>query len=234
MKIKPFIELCRVSNLPTVWTNVLAAILLTGEKISWINFTVLATSISLFYSGGMCLNDIFDAPVDMMNKRFRPLPSGRVSMKQAYALTGVLFAAALLLLILIPFKKAFYPGVILLGIIIVYDKFHKARPLSVLLMAACRFMIFILCAIAQSGIVGHFVLYAASIQFAYTLSISIVARYENTKKIPFIFPVIPVMIACMSLIDGIVMAIIVSPAWVTAGIIGTIVTLFWQKSIKGD
>jgi len=42
------------------------------------------------------------------------------------------------------------------------------------------------------------------------------------------------MIACISLLDGIVMAVLVSPAWLVAGISGAVLTQFGQKYIRGD
>ena len=53
--VKAYLDLCRVSNLPTVWTNVLAALLLAEGEFVWSHVTLLALSLSLLYSGGMCL-----------------------------------------------------------------------------------------------------------------------------------------------------------------------------------
>ncbi len=232
--IKTFPELCRVSNLPTVWTNVLAATILTGTGFSWPVFLTLTISMSLFYSGGMCLNDIMDAHADGTKKPFRPIPSGRVSIKSAYTLTIALFLAALCLLLFVPYQRAIYAGILLLTVIVAYDKFHRVHPLSVILMATCRLMVFIVSAIAVSGTVGLFAAIAGLLQFAYILAISIAARYEKNKEKPFIFPVIPVMLACISLIDGIVLAVFASPVLLTAGIGGAILTMLGQKFIKGD
>ena len=45
--------LCRASNLPTVWTNVLAAALLSGADAGPGTIGLLALSLSAFYCGGM-------------------------------------------------------------------------------------------------------------------------------------------------------------------------------------
>ena len=99
--IKPFIELCRTSNLPTVWTNVLAAAVLAGGGFSLPVFLILSLSMSLFYSAGMCLNDIFDVEEDKIKKPFRPLPSGSVSMGSARVVTIAMFLIALSLLLFV-------------------------------------------------------------------------------------------------------------------------------------
>lgn len=234
LAIKNYFDLCRVSNLPTVWTNVLAALVLTGTLFSFSDLLTLSISMSLFYSGGMCLNDIFDEAIDRIKRPSRPIPSGRVLIKGAYALTIVLFAIALFLLLLLPHPKALYAGIFLFAMIITYDKFHKDHPLSVILMAACRFMVFVIASIAVSGTVGKFVAMAGAFQFVYVLMISIAARHENRNKERNSFSIIPLMIACISLLDGIVMAVFISPAWLLAGIGGLILTLTGQKYIRGD
>ena len=46
---KAYLALCRVSNLPTVWTNVLAACLLAGGGCEAASFMLLALALSCFY-----------------------------------------------------------------------------------------------------------------------------------------------------------------------------------------
>lgn len=107
--IKVFLNLCRISNLPTVWTNVLAAVVLSGTPFSWPNFLIISVSLSFFYSGGMSLNDIFDAEIDRVEKPFRPLPSHRISLRTAKLFTTFLFGVALALLFLHQIKRPLVP-----------------------------------------------------------------------------------------------------------------------------
>lgn len=232
--IKSYIELCRVSNLPTVWTNVLAAAVLSEAAFSWFGFITLAFSMSLFYSAGMCLNDIFDVETDRVNKPFRPLPSGSISLRNAWVLTDILFAAGVILLLTFPYQRAVPAGVLLLVLIVIYDKYHKAHPFSVIIMASCRLMVYVVSSTAVSGEVGALVVVAGLMQFTYILAVSLAARYENKRKKSGPLPVIPLMIAGASLIDGIVLAIFASPHWLLFGISGTILTLAGQKFVKGD
>lgn len=232
--IKNFLDLCRVSNLPTVWTNVLAAVVLSERPFSWFGFLLLAGSMSLYYSAGMCLNDMFDADQDAENKPFRPIPAGRITRKNALIATTALFIGASALLLLAPFPKALYAGLMLTFVIIVYDKFHKGHPLSVLLMAACRLLVFVVAGIAVNGSLTVYAAIGGGVQFVYTLVLSIVARYENRRKRPFSIPVIALMIAGMSLLDGILMAALVAPAWLLAGVAGAVLTQFGQRYVRGD
>lgn len=232
--IKPYINLCRVSNLPTVWTNVLAAIVLSGAGFAWHDFIPLAVSMSLFYSGGMCMNDIMDLQRDRTEKPFRPLPSGSVSVRHATVMTGVLFAGALLLLSLSRHASSLPAGLVLLGLIVSYNLFHNRRYQSVLLMGACRLMVFLVSSMAVAGTVSAYVITAGLVQFAYTVIISIVARFERAQPGELTFPVIPLMISCMSLVDGILLSFFSSFAWLAAGIGGALLTFFSQRYVKGD
>ena len=58
------LRLGRVSNLPTVWTNVIAATAIAGvDPLSGRSGSVLLAvllAMTLFYVGGMFLNDAFD------------------------------------------------------------------------------------------------------------------------------------------------------------------------------
>lgn len=114
MKLRDLLELCRVSNLPTVWSNVIAgfaigtvlseyipsysfySIGLSGalsEDWGW-HMIFLASSlvgISLIYCGGMILNDYWDRSIDQTERPSRPIPSGRVQPKHAKILFLGLF-----------------------------------------------------------------------------------------------------------------------------------------------
>ena len=80
------LRLGRVSNLPTVWTNTLAGIVLAGGDVLEARSLALFVAMSLFYLGGMYLNDAFDAEIDARERPERPIPSDRVSRGLVFAL----------------------------------------------------------------------------------------------------------------------------------------------------
>ncbi len=53
------LRLGRVSNLPTVWTNVLAGAVLSGAPLAPVRVLALMLGLSTFYIAGMYLNDAF-------------------------------------------------------------------------------------------------------------------------------------------------------------------------------
>jgi lysophospholipase L1-like esterase len=54
------LRLGRVSNLPTVWTNVVAATVLAGGALTSTTTLLAISAMTLFYVAGMYLNDAFD------------------------------------------------------------------------------------------------------------------------------------------------------------------------------
>src|SRR3954469_12246728 len=97
MALRAYLELCRASNLPTVWTNALAAAVLAGAHEPG-PALVAGASVTLTYLGGMALNDVLDADEDKLKKPDRPIPSGRVTRAGAATFAALLFAAGLALL----------------------------------------------------------------------------------------------------------------------------------------
>lgn len=69
------------SLLASSWFLPLEASLMVALAITFSSFAIYA------------LNDIYDAKIDAINDRGRPIPSGRVTMREAKALTMVLFVA---------------------------------------------------------------------------------------------------------------------------------------------
>ena len=70
---RAYLLLARISNLPTVWTNVLAAYVVAGASRE--SLPIASIAASLFYTAGMFLNDAFDAPFDAQARADRPIPT---------------------------------------------------------------------------------------------------------------------------------------------------------------
>src|SRR5712691_5360115 len=99
MKCRTYLRLGRVSNLPTVWTNVLAGVVLAGSALEPTTLIALLVVFSLFYVGGMFLNDAFDRHIDARERPERPIPSGLASAREVFGIGYGMLAAALLILV---------------------------------------------------------------------------------------------------------------------------------------
>jgi len=71
-KLRTLLVLGRVSNLPTVWSNCLAGWWLSGGGNFW-KLPLLLLGVSALYTGGMFLNDAFDAEFDQQRRASRPI-----------------------------------------------------------------------------------------------------------------------------------------------------------------
>src|SRR5262249_49744704 len=68
MKLATALRLGRVSNLPTVTSNVVAATALAGGHPSRITLLATCAAMSLMYVAGMWLNDAFDRDIDRVER----------------------------------------------------------------------------------------------------------------------------------------------------------------------
>lgn len=176
-----YLALARVSNCPTVVSNTLAGAALAGAlQGGWPDGRVapVALSMALFYSAGMYLNDLLDYPLDGRVRPERPLPAGIVSPTGAATVMGVLFATGAALLWNIGLRS-FLSGLLLIGLIICYDRWHKQNAFSPLLMGLCRAMVYITAFMSCSTRPLSALLIPASLLILYTLGLTCIAKTEG-------------------------------------------------------
>ncbi len=195
MNLAIALKLGRISNLPTVWTNVLVGALLAGGSLSDPRLTLLLVSMSLFYVGGMFLNDAFDAEFDAKARPDRPIPSGQVSAGQVFGFGfGMLFVG---LALLAQIGYAFADGTrwrpvasgIALGLAIVaYDRWHKDNPLSPLIMGLCRVFVYLSAAFAFSAAPPVAVHVAAAMLLCHLIGLTFAAKKEHLGRLDSVWP----------------------------------------------
>lgn len=144
--MRPWLHLARISNLPTAWTNVTAAWLLAGGALLDARLAWLILAGSLIYTGGMILNDAADVKFDREHRKERPIPSGKVGVRTAWAVGGgMLFVGGTIAL---GFGANPQLTGLLLGAILFYDLYHKQWAGSVIIMGACRLLLYLVAASA--------------------------------------------------------------------------------------
>lgn len=185
----------RVSNLPTVWTNLLAGAVLTGMSLDLPVMLAAGVALTLFYLGGMYLNDAFDAAIDALERPERPIPSGRVSRATVFALGYGMLAAGLLTLVFVgrQAQTGWYPllaGVALAACIVLYDAWHKSNPLSPLIMGACRMLVYVTAAYCVTTALPGAVGLGAVIVLSYLIGLTYVAKQENLGQVANLWPVL--------------------------------------------
>jgi hypothetical protein len=190
------LQLGRVSNLPTVWSNGLAGVVLAGGSALDPRALPLLLALSLFYVAGMYLNDAFDAKVDAHERPTRPIPAGEVSARTVFAAGFGLMALGLGVLAWVGYG---YPGgtgaaPVLAGLalgaaIVLYDWHHKANPLSPVLMGACRMLVYVTAGFAITAAPPPALFLGAVVLLAYLIGLTYFAKQEHLNAVHNFWPV---------------------------------------------
>jgi 4-hydroxybenzoate polyprenyltransferase len=173
-----WLQLARISNTPTVVSNVVAGAVLASAAAETGTVAVVAVAMALFYTAGMILNDLLDYEVDVRERPERPLPSGAVSRGAALVAVLALFVVGLALLATEGLEP-FLAGLGLVALIALYDAWHKGNPLSPVLMGACRALVYFVAALAVIGEVPLEVATAAAVLLIYIVGLTQVAKAEG-------------------------------------------------------
>lgn len=173
-----YLALARISNSPTVVSNTFAGAALAGTLWPDSKVGLVATAMVLFYTAGMYLNDLLDYSLDCRERPERPLSSGLISRSAAtkgvIALLGI--GSALLWFVgLLPFLS----GLVLIALIICYDRWHKNNPLSPLLMALCRLMVYITAFLTFFSQSLFALLLPGGLLVLYVTGLTYIAKTEN-------------------------------------------------------
>jgi hypothetical protein len=181
------LRLGRVSNLPTVWTNGVAGAVLAAAAAGTMPpaglpaaapLGLLLLALSLFYTGGMYLNDAFDAAHDARARSSRPIPAGRVSATTVFVAGAAQLALALILLAALG-TRPLIAGVALTTAIVIYDAWHKGNPFAPLLMGGCRALVYVAAATAFAPHLSAAVVVAAVMLACHVAGLSYAARQEG-------------------------------------------------------
>ncbi len=206
----------------------LAGALVADPRVDSSLLAQTAVAASLFYSGGMFLNDAFDANFDRAARPERPIPAGDVRRGETYAVGAVLLVAGEVLLA--PRGAALLLGALLIAAIVFYNARHKQVAVAPLVMGLCRGLVYGIAA-AMAGNLSLAVTIAALVMTAYIVALTVVARVSGPKARWRV----PVMLAGISLLDAIVIAVAIgSPAWTAVAAAGFPLTLALQRFVPGD
>ncbi|MEM1093796.1 MAG: UbiA family prenyltransferase [Bacteroidota bacterium] len=194
MRLKPYLDLARISNSPTVVSNALVGLSLAGYAVFNAHAALVAGAMVCFYTAGMVLNDVLDIDIDRRERPSRPLPSGQVSLRAAWSITVALFMAGSALLAFTGWA-ALIAGVLLIGLIVLYDVWHKTNPLSPLVMALTRAMVYVT---AFASLTTDWTLdlgLAALMLLGYIIGLTFIAKQEGTPGVlarwPLVLLVLP-------------------------------------------
>jgi 4-hydroxybenzoate polyprenyltransferase len=194
MKLGTALRLGRVSNLPTTWTNVAAGLVLSGAEPKLALGIGLCLAVSCFYVGGMYLNDAFDREHDARERPERPIPAGEARAGAVFAIGFGLLAAGVAFVALLALRPGGtgWPPVLsalaLAAVILVYDMHHKGNPLSPLVMACNRALVYVTAALAARVGFGVDLTWGSLALLCYLVGLSYVAKQENLRRLSSVWP----------------------------------------------
>lgn len=186
----------------------MAGVILAGaaSDAPWPHYSYawIAVVLSLFYVGGMWLNDAFDAEIDARERPGGPIPMGEIGRSKVFAVGFGMLGVAIALGFMLG-TAAGFTGLVLASAIVLYDWIHKQTALSPLVMGACRFLSYALAALAV-GSLSCPVLAGAAGLFCYVVGLTYAARQEAYDRIERAWPLgiiaIPLVYAAWQAVVG--------------------------------
>jgi len=207
------LRLGRVSNLPTVWSNVLAGVTLAGASVNDPRLSLLLIALSLSYVGGMYLNDWFDRDIDSRQRPERPIPAGQVSASTVFNAGMAMLAASIVLLAWVGYGFAsgtgwrpIVAGLVLAAAIVLYNWRHKGNPLSPVIMGLCRLLVYIVAGYAMIDSPSLRLWWGSVLLLCYLIGLTYVAKQETLDVVrnwwPLGFLALPIVYAGLAAANG--------------------------------
>jgi 4-hydroxybenzoate polyprenyltransferase len=227
-RLQLYLRLGRVSNLPTVWTNTGAGMLLalasaggTASRALPRAMGVLACAFSLFYVGGMFLNDAFDRRIDARERPERPIPAGQIAAAEVFGVGFALLLGGVALVAIHAFAlggagglRAVAASVLLGAAIVLYDVWHKGNPASPLLMAACRVLVYLTAGLAATGTLDAPLLVGAAMLLCYLVGLTYVAKQENLARVRNLWPLVLLFAPLAVTLPGLRESAVAAALWI--------------------
>jgi UbiA prenyltransferase family len=203
--LSTLLRLGRISNVPTVWTNVLAGSVIAGGGRQPDQIALLVTAMTAFYVGGMYLNDFFDRQIDARDRPGRPIHAGEIRAGTVSSIGFGLLAIGVALMI--PFGlAATICGALLAAVIVLYDVWHKGNVLSPLVMGTCRALVYIGTGAALAGRTSTAMMIGAVALASHVAGITYAAKQESLDRVGNLWPLallaIPLFVALPAIFSG--------------------------------
>ncbi len=193
-QIKNYLTLVRFPNLFTLPSNVFAGYFSshTHDVIETNTIILLILISTCLYAAGVIFNDVADRQTDRRERPNRPIPSGKITPRNAIILGSLLVLISITVSYFIS-TATFTLVLVLIAIIFLYDFVLKNSLFGPAAMGSTRALNILLGASPNLGnFVGEepdYVFYRICLvcisEFIYILGISALSKYETHKNITF-------------------------------------------------
>ncbi|MEI6463675.1 MAG: UbiA family prenyltransferase [Verrucomicrobiota bacterium] len=218
MNVRPWFDLARAGNFPSVVSNTLAALVLSAPVLgTWPAAGTLALAAfagCLIYAGGATFNDVADAAFDAKHRPERVIPRGVISRATAAWVATAQMVLGLVLLFWAGASPVW--ALALVAVILAYDWIHKRWIGSVVLMAGCRVLLALTIASLPGQHVAPALAWWLGVLFVYIVTLSLIARWEYKPGAPAakLGRAVGRLLAFIPLVDA--AALLVVGAWMPA------------------
>jgi 4-hydroxybenzoate polyprenyltransferase len=138
--VRAYLQLVRLPAVFTAMADIVLGFVLAHQTLSPASeFIALLGASTALYLAGMVFNDFFDRALDAEERPNRPIPSGRISPRSAFALGTVLTAIGLVCALAAGGRAIAIAGA-LTALILAYDGFLKKTVAGPVAMGGCRML----------------------------------------------------------------------------------------------
>jgi geranylgeranylglycerol-phosphate geranylgeranyltransferase len=178
MKIKDIFQLIRVGNCLMATVAVAIGYYLTTMETNLV-LGIAMLSAFLICAGGQAINDVYDSKID---KKSRPIPAGKISKKQAFNLSIILFVSGLILSAFLT-TTAFAIALVSALMLFAYAaKLYKAKYIGNFVVATGTALPFVFGAAAIVETIPLLVIVLSLSAFFANLAREITKDFEDVKK----------------------------------------------------
>jgi geranylgeranylglycerol-phosphate geranylgeranyltransferase len=179
-KLFAVLELLRLKNCLMAGIATIIGFFLSINIIS-INLFLVFLATFFVCGGGQAINDVFDFDIDKKICKKKPLPSNRVSKKEAIVISSILFFVGIVLAFFINFYS-FLIALIFVILLILYSSiFYKKKYFGNVIVALGTAITFVFGASA-TGNIPLIVFFFFIIAFFANMSRELIKDFEDLKK----------------------------------------------------
>src|SRR5919107_70505 len=195
-----YLRLVRIANVFTTVSNILLGYFFF-TNINNLDYFIIVELISIsafLYIGGMVLNDYFDIKIDKKERPWRPLPSNKISKKNAVIIMVISFLYSLTISVIIGWYT-FIITLAMVTLIFSYNKFLKNTICGSIIMGIIRSLNILLGAsqfifLIDGGIFDTRFFIPLLSEFLYVSAITILSKNETKDFFLNLWNILPFII----------------------------------------
>ncbi|NPA62697.1 MAG: UbiA family prenyltransferase [Methanococci archaeon] len=163
-KLSDYLELIRIKNCITAsFGGVIGYLISSNFEIDIFKIVLVYLVVFFICAYGNVINDIFDIEIDKINKPFRPLPSGKISLKEAKFFSFLLLFTGLFLSIFINIYALIIAIINSIFLYLYGKRYKKYKPIGNFLVGYLTGSVFLFGGVAGKNIYPVVILFLCSL-----------------------------------------------------------------------